>query len=86
MAGGRLSKDVNIPAVFIGLTDGLTINSTYLFTIDDNVTIIIDGKIAGINWLDRYVWPFLGSILFVFFLLAAFTVYKVLKTRSRKAL
>jgi len=84
MAGGRLSKDVNIPAVFIGLTDGLTINSTYLFTIDDNVTIIIDGKIAGINWLDRYVWPFLGSILFVFFLLAAFTVYKWSLDRRRR--
>ena len=79
MSGGASSHLVKIPAVFIGLKDGLYINSTFLYTIDDNVTVIIDGKTQEINWLDRYVWPFLASVVFVFLLLAAFSVYKVRK-------
>ena len=77
MSGGPKSYLVNIPAVFIGLSDGLIINQTFLYTIDDNVTIIIDGKSESINWLDKYVWPFLGSVSFVFVLLLSFTIYKV---------
>ena len=80
MSGSPDADRVKIPAVFIGLTDGHFINTTFLYTIDDNVTIIIDGKTSDINWLDRYVWPFLGSVVFVFLLLAAFSVYKVIPT------
>lgn len=84
MSGSPDAARVKIPAVFIGLTDGNFINTTYLYTIDDNVTIIIDGKTGDINWLDRYVWPFLGSVVFVFLLLAAFSVYKWSLDRRRR--
>ena len=83
MAGGQFSHQVKIPAVFIGLEDGIYINSTFLYTIDDNVTIIIDGK-SDDNWLDKYVWPFLGSVVFIFLILATFSVYKVGGERARE--
>jgi len=83
MAGGQFSHQVKIPAVFIGLEDGIYINSTFLYTIDDNVTIIIDGK-SDDNWLDKYVWPFLGSVVFIFLILATFSVYKWFVDRRRR--
>lgn len=84
MSGGPTSALVNIPAIFIGLTDGLYINNSFLYNVDDNVTIIIDGRSNPINWLDKYVWPFLGSVAFVFCLLVTFTVYKWVVDRRRR--
>lgn len=84
MSGGPSSYLVNIPAVFIGLTDGIFINHTFLYNVDDNVTIIIDGRSSSINWLDKYVWPFLGSVAFVFCLLLTFTIYKWISDRRRR--
>ncbi|XP_071086269.1 E3 ubiquitin-protein ligase RNF13-like isoform X1 [Haliotis cracherodii] len=74
MGGGKYGNEINIPSVFVGYHNGITLGTEYTYQ-NKNVLINIDDGVPDIDY-KVYLWPFAIVIGTCFCLMLVFMVAK----------